>query len=334
MLLQVSYQELKSLVLQYPYSPNLRYLLLLKSLFDQSKDFDRNQVLASLSSPDRKKLRQLVKQYSRIREIQENYALNEEFLELKDLSVLEDLVEEPNPATAFAPTGNGKAEAAVPPIATADGLEEEIEEESDLSFLKGLHFDQDEIAVLGEPEQAPTESLPEATTQSESEAPSFDDLLETDLAEAPAATDSSPDEAVAEVAPAPGAQPSPTPVIPLEITNEPDVQPMPKPRSSFNNWLKKLTPPQAGLLTTDLKDISLNNRPHLQPETIVEEDAKQIAEHSVEEDEEIASETLALLLEKQKLYTKAISMYERLQLKYPEKSSLFAAKIEELNKKM
>jgi hypothetical protein len=353
MLHQVSYQELKSLVLQYPYSPNLRYLLLLKSLFDQSKDFDRNQVLASLSSPDRKKLRQLVKQYSRLREIQDNYALNEDFLELKDLSVLEDLVEEPNPATAFAPTGNGKAEAIVPPqqpIETLEDLEEEIDEESDLSFLKGLHFDQEDIAVLGEPEEAPIAEAAEETVV-ESELPYLDDLLEApiaeateapamenephrmdDLLEAPiaeATEDQAPDEP-----PMQERQAYPTLDIPLEITNETDLQPMPKPRSSFNSWLKNLTPPQAGLLKTDLKDISLNNRPHPQPEAFVPEDAKQIAEHSVAEDDEIASETLALLLEKQKHYSKAISMYERLNLKYPEKSSLFAAKIEELNKKM
>ncbi len=388
MLHQVSYQELKSLVLQYPYSPNLRYLLLLKSLFDQNKEFDRNQVLASLSSPDRKKLRQLVKQYSRMGEIQENYALNEDFLELKDLSVLEDLVEEPNPATAFAPPGNGKAEAIVPPpqpigsLEDLEDMEAEVEEESDLSFLKGLHFDQEEIAVLGEPEEAPIAEATEETAV-ESELSGLDDLLEVPIAEAAAeesaveselsGLDDLLEESVAEAteetaveselsglddllevpiaeatedhvpneaAPAPDELPmqvqhaSHTHDIPLEITNEADLQPLPKPRSSFNAWLKNLTPPQAGLLKTDLKDISLNNRPHPQPEAIVAEDAKQIAEHSVAEDDEIASETFALLLEKQKLYSKAISMYERLNLKYPEKSSLFAAKIEELNKKM
>ncbi|MEK7254199.1 MAG: hypothetical protein AAB316_05605 [Bacteroidota bacterium] len=83
---QISYQELKSLTLQYPYSPNLRYLLLVKSLLDENKDFDRNLSSASLLSLDRKKLFQLVRQHHRIREMQENYALTEDFLELKDLS--------------------------------------------------------------------------------------------------------------------------------------------------------------------------------------------------------------------------------------------------------
>ncbi len=331
MLHQVSYQELKSLVLQYPYSPNLRYLLLLKSLFDDSKDFDRNQVLASLSSPDRKKLRQLVKQYTRIRDLQENYALNEEFLELKDLSVLENLVEEPNPATASAPVG--KAEAAVPPTIAAD-TDEEIEEDSDLSFLQQLHFDKDEIAVLGEMDEPAETPAPAIAEQQEAASQPEMDTEESSQQEAAIEVVESADEAVEEDLTA-GETPAPTLSIPLEITNEQEGQPVPRPRSSFNSWLKQFNPPQAGLLKTELKDISLNNRPHQAPTPpIVEEEAEQIAEHSVEEDVEIASETLAILLEKQRLYPKAISMYQRLQLKFPEKSSLFAAKIEELNKKL
>ncbi|MBK8565445.1 MAG: hypothetical protein IPN76_19380 [Saprospiraceae bacterium] len=330
MLHQVSYQELKSLVLQYPYSPNLRYLLLLKSLFEENKDFDRNQVLASLTSPDRKKLRLLVKQYTRIRDMQENYAINEEFLELKDLSVLENLVEEPNPATVAAPVR--KAEAIVPPVASSD-LDEEIEEDSDLSFLHNLNFDKEEIAVLGELDEPVAAVVPDiaeqqvADSQSETATENIEQLNE--VVEI-AATGIGITEAPAPVV----ETPAPVPAIPLEITNEQDVQPMPRPRSSFNSWLKQFNPPQAGLLNTELKDISLNNRPHhVPPPPVFEEGPEQFAEHSVEEDAEIASETLAVLLEKQKLFPKAISMYKRLQLKYPEKSSLFAAKIEELNKK-
>jgi hypothetical protein len=328
MLHQVSYQELKSLVLQYPYSPNLRYLLLLKSLFDDSKDFDRNQVLASLTSPDRKKLRQLVKQYTRIKDMQENYAISEEFLELKDLSALEDLVEEPNPATATAPPV-GKAEAIVPTVMRPD-LDEEIDEESDLSFLQNLHFNTEDIAVLGEKDEPAAVSVPDVAEQQEAgsqmeAATAAPEQVETALE--PVASEATPSEVPATVVE--------SPAIPLEITNEQDVQPMPRPRSSFNAWLRQFNPPQAGLLNTELKDISLNNRPHhASPPPIVEEDPEQFAEHSVEEDAEIASETLALLLEKQKLFSKAISMYERLQLKYPEKSSLFAAKIEELSRKL
>lgn len=49
--------------------------------------------------------------------------------------------------------------------------------------------------------------------------------------------------------------------------------------------------------------------------------------------DEVYSETLAELLESQGHTTEAIAMYEKLRLKYPEKSRFFAAKIEKLHKK-
>jgi len=345
MLHQVSYQELKSLVLQYPYSPNLRYLLLLKSLFDGNRDFDKNQVLASLTSPDRKKLRQLVKQYSKLRELQENYTLSEEFLELKDLSVLEDLIAEPVKGATETPKA-----ASVSPLSTepnAENVDDEIEEESDLGFLEGLiggeHPSEDAepvppapaptvaVSAVSDSTEAVTElTLEEMMSQGEGAVAAADaDFTASDGFVEETWPDAVKEPPVAEELPKQAAAD-----IPLEITNEADLQPTALPKSSFNTWLRKLNPPQAGILQGDLKDISLNSKHLHHPEEEKEPDAKQIADHSVEEDEEIASETLALLLEKQKFYGKAIAMYQRLQLKYPEKSSLFAAKIEELNKKM
>lgn len=342
MLHQVSYQELKSLVLQYPYSPNLRYLLLLKSLFDQSKDFDKNQVLASLSSPDRKKLRQLVKQYTRLREMQENYTLSEDFLELKDLSALESRLDELEAEAPITPAK--KTEAATPPPPSLnftledfeDVIDEEIEEETDPGFLSDLEDTNagddteltDQLAPspaaqipAEESEPVPEDSLKDSAVEESSEQMPAEVTPAMEVEMAPEQSDDAP-------------KPAPAVNIPLEITNEVDTHPAPMPKSSFNTWLKKFKPPEAGILNTDLKDLSLNTKPHNPIEEQEVPDAKQIAEQSVEEDEEIASETLALLLERQKLFAKAISMYEHLKLLYPEKSSLFAAKIEELNKKL
>ncbi len=63
-----------------------------------------------------------------------------------------------------------------------------------------------------------------------------------------------------------------------------------------------------------------------------EEYVGEIVEKSISENEEIASETLAELLTSQHQYKKAIAMYERLILIFPEKSTFFAEKIKHLNK--
>lgn len=57
-----------------------------------------------------------------------------------------------------------------------------------------------------------------------------------------------------------------------------------------------------------------------------------VAQRSVEEDGNIATETLAKIYLRQELYAKAIEIYERLCLKYPAKSRYFADQIAEIKK--
>jgi len=61
--------------------------------------------------------------------------------------------------------------------------------------------------------------------------------------------------------------------------------------------------------------------------------AEELAKKSSEWDEEIVSETLAKIFEAQGHYTKAIRMYVKLSLRFPDKVSFFAARIKELKSK-
>ena len=88
-LYQLSYQELKSLVLQYPYCQNLHLLLLKKSMMDGNGEQEHNLKTAAVYSLKRSFLFQQLQAIEKTSEPEENVILQDDFLELKDLSSLE-----------------------------------------------------------------------------------------------------------------------------------------------------------------------------------------------------------------------------------------------------
>jgi len=61
-------------------------------------------------------------------------------------------------------------------------------------------------------------------------------------------------------------------------------------------------------------------------------DRNEVIEKSTLENDEIITETLANIYLQQKNYVKALNAYQKLSLKYPEKSVYFASQIEEIEK--
>jgi hypothetical protein len=106
----MGYQDLKSLVAEYPFCQNLRLLLLKKSILDEHKDYDQNLKSAATFGIDRTHLFMVIKKGHTIAkpvEIkQEQILQKEEIFELTELSNIEKMLAEKHVSEVF-----GKEEA-------------------------------------------------------------------------------------------------------------------------------------------------------------------------------------------------------------------------------
>jgi hypothetical protein len=407
-LYQISYTELKSLVLQYPYCQNLRYLLLKKSILENHKEKEQNLQLAATYSNDRQFLYLQIKDNESFSSEADSFVLKEDYIELKSItsqpvakgedvsrpkSNAEPVVIDPEDIhlieeSEVFPENNSELEEEevihekqvsedIPeivesvPVTPANDMnsldEEEIEditEEFDNLFL--------EVPSLLEPSNAVTDSeqpAPPPSPESEviDDAISIEELIKLDSLTPLQRMEKKNEKKKSK------SDKTKTPEKDFDISNIDDlieetkneVQPQeeapkkkpskskPKPKSNFKNVFENLPPPefdkegeafvmpepkkskkskkQKKTPKTKTKSIpKLNVKKEIEEKSL--EKPKKIADKSLRDNEDIASETLAILLVNQGSYTKAIEMYERLSLKFPEKSSFFAEQIENLKK--
>ncbi|MCI5081761.1 MAG: hypothetical protein MRY78_08720 [Saprospiraceae bacterium] len=291
-LYQISYQELKSLVMEYPYCQNLRYLLLLKSQIDQNKDFKHNLEKAATYSFDRTFLFQQFKSAPKPLEVpqEENFILNEEVLELREMEQVEETL-------VHDPTGNNVKDDHQPeeePFAA--GFRQMPDEEPEFELdLEDLQLGQAPALDLLPPEES-TETEPSALIA---------DHLPLHHASIVAITSDWLKHLAKE---------------PVKTAAKKSVTPAPLPKAALSLKAKKKP-------KIKLEEVKV---PKKKKKKKKQTEAMAFAEKSVKDNAGIASETLANLLEEQGLYDKAIEIYERLMLLFPKNGPKYMEKIDQL----
>lgn len=107
---------------------------------------------------------------------------------------------------------------------------------------------------------------------------------------------------------------------------------------SFSQWLQEVNKkvpselPKTALSTDSLVEQFIKDEPRLNVKKSGFYNPVNMAKKSVQESDEFITETLARIYAKQGNHFKAIRAYEKLSLKFPEKTAYFAALIEELKR--
>lgn len=347
---QVSYQELKTLVAAYPSSLSLRYLLALKSKQENNSDYQRQLTFLGTYSIDRGHLFKVFTQQPEEEILSEGIVLQEDYLELKELSTLE------RELSTLTKTQSAAMEVHNLPLPSEDLFSNNTS--ADEYFT--LDFDEElDMEVATDP--ILDETVEDSLTEIEELFKDIEITKSTDEIAIPTNTEAS-------IPSNNGNHPSlqeqeanlplqevlnggEFPDIPLEVLDTEidvveteEIRPIenasfaidkeeliinPIPKTNFSTWFEER---QEDNYFNGFDLIGYNSKGLI--EELIQKDQnnlqEQAAENPMDMEEGIASETLAQLLVVQGHYMKAKMMYEQLKLIYPEKNSFFAAEIQRI----
>ncbi len=295
---RISYEELKTLVVEYPYCQNLRYLLYQKSKLEGHGDTQRHLEMLAAYTFDRKILfdkNHLERDSNNKETVLELPELKKESGTLLEDSNLElpDLEETPDHSLLDTTTGIGALVGGgviAPNLKDSSESDKTPEEEIDQSIQSALE-------KLKAEQEKNLEELEGSVPQAEQLTPmpkaSFSSWLKQMKSPKPTSKDESSEDNTK----------SNTPI---------------KPESTR---LLKI------MAAKKMQGQSKKGKPKKKKKVL------ELAEKSLAENEEIVSETLAQILSAQGKHSKAIKMYEQLSLKFPKKSAYFAVQIDNIKKK-
>ena len=372
-LYQLSYQELKSLVLQYPYSTNLHYLLLQKSAMENHRDLEQNRQKAATYSINRTFLFKLFRELTLADKKEPVLQLDEEFLELKDLSLLE--IDTPPIAVADDLLQTPASALPLVDLQPLDIQEEEEEEEEavDLSsnHVPILEFEPPKNAIAVEAQGLQHEDRTD--TQPSSPPPTINfyqpndqvigitTAISTIISQLSFSTSQNEPER-SSISTSPTIQGNDHESPPLQVQKQllnklehliskhssPSdssakiSKPAPQPKKCFSSWVQQFQSDHVKQQLSELMEAKKRDelkrlkkqlkkaKKKKNKKTKANKHIIKFAEQSLTKHQAIVSETLAEILTEQGEIQKALEMYERLKLFFPEKSTYFAAIIEKL----